>query len=101
MPCKLLQTKAMDVCTTSVCPTTFTRTLHLSPNWYYHPLPPHRLSTQRPGNRLLEGLSEHQDLHLIVDGQNTSTSDTTENVGTSTLEERFDTLLGDDLTTSI
>jgi hypothetical protein len=38
---------------------------------------------------------------LIVDGQDTSTCDTTENVGTSTLEERLDTLLGNDLATSI
>jgi hypothetical protein len=38
---------------------------------------------------------------LIVDGQHTSTGDTTENVGTSTLEERLDTLLGNDLTGSI
>jgi hypothetical protein len=38
---------------------------------------------------------------LIVDGQDTSTGDTTENVGTSTLEERLDTLLGNDLTSSI
>jgi hypothetical protein len=51
--------------------------------------------------RLLEGLAEHQDLHLIVDGQDTSTGDTTENVGTCTLEERSDTLLGDNLTTGI
>lgn len=50
---------------------------------------------------LLEGLAEHQDLHLIVDGQHTSTGDTTENVGTSTLEERSETLLGNDLATSI
>jgi hypothetical protein len=38
---------------------------------------------------------------LVVDGQDTSTGNTTENVGTSTLEERLNTLLGDDLTTSI
>ena len=46
---------------------------------------------------LFEGLAEEDDLELIVDGQDTSTGDTTENVGTSTLEERLDTLLGDDL----
>ena len=34
---------------------------------------------------------------MIVDGQDTSTGDTTENVGSSTLEERLDTLLGDNL----
>ena len=50
---------------------------------------------------LLEGLAEHQDLHLIVDGQDTGTSDTTENVGTSTLEEGLEALLGDDLATGI
>jgi len=50
---------------------------------------------------LLEGLAEHQDLHLIVDGQDTCTCYTTENVGTSTLEERLDTLLGDDLATGV
>lgn len=49
----------------------------------------------------LEGLSEEKDLELIVDGEHTSTGDTTENVGTSTLEERLDTLLGDDLAGSI
>ena len=51
--------------------------------------------------RLLEGLAEHQDLHLIVDGQDTCTGDTTENVGTCTLEQRLDTFLGNDLATSI
>jgi len=40
-------------------------------------------------------------LHLIVDGQYTGTSDTTENVGTSTLEERLESLLGDNLATGI
>lgn len=51
--------------------------------------------------RLLEGLAEHQDLHLIVDGEHTSTGNTTEDVGTGTLEERLEALLGDDLATSI
>lgn len=51
--------------------------------------------------RLLEGLAEHQDLQLIVDGEHTSTGNTTEDVGTSTLEQRFEALLGDDLATSI
>lgn len=45
----------------------------------------------------LELLSEEEELHLIVDGQDTGTCNTTENVGTSTLEERLDTLLGDNL----
>jgi len=35
----------------------------------------------------LEGLAEHEELSLIVDGEHTSASDTTENVGASTLEE--------------
>lgn len=45
----------------------------------------------------LEGLAEHEDLELVIDGQDTSTGDTTEDVGTGTLEERLDTLLADDL----
>lgn len=45
----------------------------------------------------LELLAEHEELNLVVDGQHTSTGDTTENVGTGTLEEGLDTLLGDDL----
>ena len=45
----------------------------------------------------LEGLAEHQNLELVIDGQHTSTSDTTEDVGTGTLEERLNALLGDDL----
>ena len=45
----------------------------------------------------LEGLSEHDELELIVDGEHTSTGNTTENVGTSTVEERLDTVLGNDL----
>jgi hypothetical protein len=51
--------------------------------------------------RLLEGLSEHEELGLVVDGQDTGTGNTTENVGSGTLEERLDTLLGDDLATSV
>lgn len=47
--------------------------------------------------RALELLAEHEQLHLVVDGQHTSTGDTTKDVGTGTLEERLDTLLGDDL----
>jgi len=52
-------------------------------------------------SRLLEGLAEHEELDLVVDGEHTSTGNTTEDVGTSTLEERLDTLLGDDLATGI
>ncbi|KAG7144677.1 hypothetical protein HYQ46_006581 [Verticillium longisporum] len=47
------------------------------------------------------GLAEEEDLELVVDGQDTSTGNTTEDVGTGTLEERLDTLLGDDLATSV
>lgn len=47
--------------------------------------------------RLFELLAEHEELHLIVDGEHTGTSDTTEDVGTSTLEERLDTFSLDDL----
>jgi hypothetical protein len=56
---------------------------------------------RRLAGTALEGLSEEEKLDLVVDGQHTSTGDTTENVGTSTLEERLDTLSGDDLATSI
>lgn len=59
------------------------------------------LSTRLVRKRLLEGLAEHEELSLVVDGQDTSTGNTTEDVGTSTLEERLDTLLGDNLATSV
>jgi len=49
----------------------------------------------------LELLAEENELGLVVDGQDTGTGNTTENVGTSTLEERLDTLSGDDLAGSI
>ena len=42
-------------------------------------------------------LAEHDLLELVVEGEHTSTSNTTEDVGTSTLEERLGTLLGNDL----
>jgi hypothetical protein len=45
----------------------------------------------------LELLAEHDELGLVVDGEHTGTGNTTENVGTSTLEERLDTLGGNDL----
>jgi hypothetical protein len=51
--------------------------------------------------RLFEGLSEEEELGLVVEWEHTGTGDTTENVGSGTLEERLDTLLGDDLATSI
>jgi len=49
----------------------------------------------------LEGLAEEQDLELIVDGEHTSTGNTTEDVGTGTLEEGLNTLVGDDLSEGI
>ena len=49
------------------------------------------------GMHLLELLSEHDELDLVIDGQDTSSGNTTENVGTGTLEERLDTLLGNNL----
>jgi hypothetical protein len=51
----------------------------------------------RGASHLFELLSEHEELHLVVDGQDTGSGNTTEDVGTGTLEERLDTLLGDDL----
>jgi len=49
----------------------------------------------------LELLAEEDKLDLIVDGQHTGTGDTTENVGTGTLEERAVTFGGDDLVEGI
>ena len=49
----------------------------------------------------LEGLAEHEQLNLIVDGEHTSASDTTEDVSTSAFEQRSDTLLSNDLATGI
>lgn len=49
----------------------------------------------------LELLAEEEELGLVVDGQDTGTGNTTEDVGTSTLEERLNSLLGDDLAGSI
>jgi len=49
----------------------------------------------------LVGLAEHEELGLVVDGEHTSTGNTTEDVSTGTLEERLDTLSGDDLPGSI
>jgi hypothetical protein len=57
--------------------------------------------TRRLAGATLELLSEENELHLIVDGQDTGTGDTTENVGTSSLEERAGTLNSDDLTEGI
>lgn len=46
-------------------------------------------------------LAEHELLGLVVERQDTSTSNTTEDVGTGTLEERLHTLLGNDLRTGV
>ena len=46
-------------------------------------------------------LAEEDLLELVIDGEHTSASNTTEDVGTSTLEEGLDSLLGDDLGASI
>jgi hypothetical protein len=63
------------------------------------------VSKGREGRHLtrstLELLAEHEELGLVVDGQDTGTGNTTEDVGTSTLEERLDTLGGDDLAGSV
>lgn len=59
------------------------------------------LEVKRLAGTTLEGLSEEEELELIVDGQHTSTGDTTENVGTSTLEQGLDALLGNDLAESV
>jgi hypothetical protein len=60
---------------------------------------------RRRGRRLagtaLEGFSEEEQLNLIVDGEHTGTGNTTENVGTSTLEEGSDTFSGEDLASGI
>jgi hypothetical protein len=46
-------------------------------------------------------LSEHELLHLVVEGQDTGTGNTSEDVGSGTLEERLDTLLGNNLGSSV
>jgi hypothetical protein len=72
---------------------------------YLHP--PHGLilGYRSDGRRLtrstLELLAEHEELGLVVDGQDTGTGNTTEDVGTGTLEERLNALSGDDLAGSI
>jgi len=88
----------MDVCNNFHLPHHLPHHQHPPPHHYQLP-PTYNLYYRN--HPLLEGLSKHQDLHLIVDGQYTSTGDTTENVGSSTLEEGLGTLLGDDLTESI
>jgi len=46
-------------------------------------------------------LAEHNLLKLVIQGEHTSTGNTTEDIGTSTLEQRFGTFLGNNLGTSI
>lgn len=46
-------------------------------------------------------LAEEDKLQLVVQSQHTSASNTTQDVGTSTLEERASTLLGNDLTSAV
>ena len=76
---------------------------HARPVTSYHILPPHRSirvseSVERRLTRsTLVLLAEEDELGLVVDGEHTGTGNTTEDVGTSTLEERADTLSGDDL----
>ncbi len=56
---------------------------------------------RRLAGTALEGLAEHEKLDLVIDGQDTGTSDTTEDVSTCTLEEGSDTLSSHDLRGSI
>jgi hypothetical protein len=80
-------------------------------SYYYYSFfaPPHQQlifwgideEERRLTRSTLELLAEEDELGLVVDGEHTSTGDTTENVGTSSLEERLDTLSGDDLAGSI
>lgn len=46
-------------------------------------------------------LAEHEDLELIVQREYTRTGNTTEDVGSSTLEEGLCSLLGDDLSPGV
>ena len=45
----------------------------------------------------LELLAEEEELNLVVDGQHTGTCDTTQDIGTGTLEEGANTFSGNDL----
>lgn len=60
-----------------------------------------RKEKSRLAGTTLESLSEEEELDLIVDGEHTGTSDTTEDVGTSTLEEGSDTFSSEDLASSV
>jgi len=44
----------------------------------------------------LVGLTKHEELDLVIDGQHTGTSNTTEDVSTSSLEKGPDTLGSND-----
>ena len=49
----------------------------------------------------LESLAKHEQLSLIVDRKHTSTSDTSEDIGTSTLEQGSNSLSSNNLATGI
>lgn len=49
----------------------------------------------------LEGFSEHQKLHLVIDRKHTGTGNTTQDIGTSTLEQRSNSLDSDNLASGI
>jgi len=68
-----------------------------------HPPPPatYCVAIGRLSRSTLELLAEHEKLGLVVDGEHTGTGNTTEDVGTSTLEERLDTFGSNDLLSGI
>ena len=49
----------------------------------------------------LELLAEEEELNLVVDGQHTSASDATQDIGTGTLEKGANTFSGNDLVEGI
>ena len=53
------------------------------------------------GVHLLEGFAEQEELSLIVDGQDTSTGHSTQDVRAGTLEERTHAFLGNNLSAGI
>jgi hypothetical protein len=69
------------------------------PSYFLSPSSPLLNSARR--THLFELLAEQDELNLVIDGKHTSTSNTTEDVSTGTLEEGLDTLLGGDLAGSI
>lgn len=56
-----------------------------------------RVSDWDGASSLFVLLAEQDQLNLVVDGEHTGTGNTTEDVGTSTLEQGLDTLGSDDL----